>query len=162
MHWPDGPFVVPDDAPGAVWIRGHLLDGTGLPIDDAVVETWQPDHSGAFPRVAGPGSFRGFGRCTTDVDGRWRIRTVKPGRIENAEGRLAAPYLSVAIFARGLLKPVWTRIYFGDEVDANETDSVLGLVDPSRRRTLVADPTEDGYRIDIHLQGQDETVFFDV
>jgi protocatechuate 3,4-dioxygenase alpha subunit len=162
MRWPDGPDVVPDDAPGAVWIGGHLFDGAGLPIDDAVVETWQPDHTGAFPSAADPRTFRGFGRCTTGSDGGWRIRTVKPGRIEDADGRLAAPYLSVAIFARGLLKPVWTRIYFGDEVAANETDSVLGLVDRSRRRTLVADAIEDGYLIDIYLQGQDETVFFDV
>jgi len=162
MRWPGGSSVVPDDAPGAVWIGGRLLDGTGLPIDDGVVETWQPDHTGAFPGAADPRTFRGFGRCTTDVDGGWRIRTVKPGRIQDADGRLAAPHISVAIFARGLLKPVWTRIYFGDEVDANETDSVLGMVDPSRRRTLVAEPTEDGYRIDFHLQGQDETVFFDV
>jgi len=162
MRRPDGPSVVPDDAPGAVWIGGRMFDGAGLPIDDAVVETWQPDQTGEFPSAAHPRTFRGFGSCATDFEGGWRIRTVKPGRTQDADGRLAAPYLSVAIFARGLLKPVWTRIYFGDEVDANETDSVLGLVDPSRRRTLVAEPTENGYRIDIHLQGQDETVFFDV
>lgn len=161
MRWNDGPYVVDEGAVNAIWIRGRLLDGSGEPIDDGVVETWQPDRDGRFPTEADGAPFRGFGRSTTDADGAWGVHTLKPGRIADAHGALAAPYLSVAIFARGLLKPAWTRIYFGDEHEANAGDSVLGRVDPARRRTLLARPEPGGYRLDIRLQGADETVFFD-
>jgi protocatechuate 3,4-dioxygenase alpha subunit len=162
MRWPpDGPYVVPASTPGAFWIRGRLLDGAGEPINDGVFETWQPDADGRFPTTAAA-TFRGFGRAMSDGDGAWAIYTIKPGRIPDPQGGLAAPYVSVAVFARGLLKPVWTRIYFGDEADANGTDSVLQSVDASRLRTLVAEPTTDGYQLDVRLQGPGETVFFDV
>jgi protocatechuate 3,4-dioxygenase alpha subunit len=147
--------------PGAIWIRGRILDGAGAPVGDGVVETWQPDAAGQFATAAHGGS-RGFGRAVTDPDGGWAVHTVKPGRIVDARGGLAAPYISVAVFARGLLKPVWTRMYFDDEADANQADSVLRSIDASRRGTLLAEPTEDGYRFDVRLQGPDETVFLDV
>jgi protocatechuate 3,4-dioxygenase alpha subunit len=161
MRWPsDGPYVVPSGTPGGIWIRGQLFDGAGTPVGDGVVETWQPDLEGRF-HVTAAATFRGFGRALTEVDGRWAIHTVKPGPIAEPRGDGAAPYVSVAVFARGLLKPVWTRIYFGDEAEANATDSVLQSVDASRRGTLVATPTADGYQFDVHLQGPAETVFFD-
>lgn len=162
LRWPDGPYVVPEDAPDAFWIRGRLLDGAGAPIDDGVIESWQPDAGGQFPSETDAAPFRGFGRSSTDDQGRWGLHTVKPGRTRDAEGRLAAPYLSIAVFARGLLKPAWTRIYFADEADANAGDAVLALVEPDRRRSLIAQPDGRGYRLDLHLQGPDETVFFDV
>jgi protocatechuate 3,4-dioxygenase alpha subunit len=162
LRWTDGSFVVPEGAPGALWLRGRLLDGAGAPINDGLIETWQPDSDGRFPSEPDASPFRGFGRSVTDRDGRWAIHTVKPGREPEVDGRLAAPYLSVAVFARGLLKHAWTRIYFGDEAEANTADPVLALVEPDRRRTLVAEPVADGYRLDIRLQGSDETVFFDV
>lgn len=162
MRWPaDGPYVVPEGTPGAIWIRGRVLDGAGDPVDDGVVESWQPDADGQFAIAATTG-FRGFGRATTGADGAWALHTVKPGRIADARGGLAAPYISLAIFARGLLKQVWTRVYFDDEADANQADSTLRSIDPSRRGTLVAASTADGYRIDVRLQGHDETVFLDV
>ena len=162
MRWPDGPFVVPSGTPGAIWVRGRLLDGDGQPIDDGVVETWQPDVEGRFPSEPDAGPFRGFGRSTTDATGEWGVLTLKPGRLAGASGSPDAPHLSVAIFARGLLKPAWTRIYFEDEADANATDSVLASVPVDRRGTLIAERTDDGYRLDLRLQGTDETVFFDV
>jgi protocatechuate 3,4-dioxygenase alpha subunit len=162
LRWADGPFAVPDGTPGAFWLRGRLLDGAGEPIDDGLIETWQPDPDGRFPSETDAAPFRGFGRSATDREGRWGIHTVKPGRLPDADGRLASPYLAVAVFARGLLKPAWTRIYFGDEVEANAADPVLAIVDADRRRTLLAEPDEEGYRLDIRLQGHDETVFFDV
>lgn len=162
MRWADGPYVVPERTPGAVWVRGRLLDGAGAPINDGVIETWQPDPDGAFPVDPDAASFRGYGRSTTDARGEWGILTLKPGRIPDAGGAPAAPYVSVAVFARGLLKPAWTRIYFGDEDEANAADSVLGLVPPTRRSTLIAESRADGYRLEIRLQGRDETVFFDV
>ena len=162
MRWPDdGPYVVPAGSPGAIWIRGRVLDGAGEPVGDGVVETWQPDETGRFP-ASGEGPFRGFGRALTDPDGRWAIHTVKPGPIRDPAGGDSAPFVSVAIFARGLLKPVWTRMYFGDEVAANAADDLLQSVDTSRRGTLLAETTTAGYRFDVHLQGPDETVFFDV
>jgi protocatechuate 3,4-dioxygenase alpha subunit len=162
MRWPpDGAYIVPEDTPGTIWIRGRILDGAGEPVGDAVVETWQPDADGQFGAEADT-AFRGFGRVMTDADGSWALRTIKPGRIADARGRLAAPYISVAVFARGLLKPAWTRIYFDDEADANQADSVLQSIDASSRGTLIAESTTDGYRFDVRLQGQDETAFLDV
>jgi protocatechuate 3,4-dioxygenase alpha subunit len=162
MRWPtDGPYVVPAGTPGAIWIRGRILDGAGTPVGDGVVETWQPDAEGRFPTGV-DSQFRGFGRTMSNAEGSWAVHTVKPGRLPGPEGERAAPFVSIAIFARGLLKPAWTRIYFGDETDANATDSVLQSVDASRRATLIAEPTTNGYRFDVRLQGRDETVFFDV
>src|SRR3954449_12014049 len=151
LAWEDGPAVVAEGAPGAVWLRGRVLDGAGEGIPDALVETWQAGPDG--PLAAG---FRGFGRCGTDEGGRWAIRTVKPGVVEPG----SAPHLAVAVFARGLLKHVVTRLYFADEAAANATDAVLAALDGDARATLIAAAAEDGYRFDIRLQGPGETAFF--
>jgi protocatechuate 3,4-dioxygenase alpha subunit len=132
----DAPLVVPD----GLWIRGAVRDGRGEPVTDALVETWQAE---------------GFGRCATDERGRYAIRTVKP---HPREGE--APHLQVAVFARGLLDRVLTRIYFADEERANAADPVLRALDADARATLLAAPDRDGYRFDIRLQGEGETVFF--
>jgi protocatechuate 3,4-dioxygenase, alpha subunit len=154
LPWTDGPDVVAADAPGAFWIRGDVRDGEGTVVEDALVETWQADPDGRFG-----GTFRGFGRCPTDGDGRYGIRTCKPGRVTAPGGGLQAPHIDVSVFARGLLNRVVTRIYFDDEA-ANDTDPVLTSVPADRRSTLIAKREADGYRFDIHLQGTDETVFF--
>ena len=163
-----GQLAVPEGTPGAFWIRGHVLDGHGEPIRDAMVETWQADPDGRFdhpddPRGASahPG-FRGFGRSQT-VSGEYAICTLKPGRVPDGEGGLQAPHIDVSLFARGLLDRVVTRIYFADEAEANAEDVVLrSLPDDAARATLIAEPVDDGYRLDIHLQGERETVFFAV
>ncbi len=172
LTWPDGAFVVPEGTPGAFWIRGLILDGMGLPIPDAVVETWQADPSGTFDFTlpAKPGQapsawagFRGVGRSPTDAEGAYRILTLKPGCVPAPDGSMQAPHLDVSVFARGLLKRVVTRIYFGDEAAANEGDPVLsGITDPVARDTLIARRSPDGYVFDIRLQGDGETVFFQV
>jgi protocatechuate 3,4-dioxygenase alpha subunit len=158
LPWPDGPEVVPVGSEGGIWIRGRLLDGEGEPVPDGVVETWQAAPDGEY----GAAGFRGFGRSATDPDGRWQLHTVKPGVVPTFDGRPQAPHVAVSVFARGLLDRVVTRIYFGDETEANAADPVLQAVAADRRATLVAAPGTDGYRFDIHLQGADETVFFDV
>ncbi len=158
LPWPDGPTVVPEGTDGGFWIRGRLFDGEGQPVPDGVVETWQAAPDGRFDA---PG-FRGFGRSTTDGEGRWEVHTVKPGVVGTFDGRPQAPHLAVSVLARGLLDRVVTRIYFADEADANGADPVLRAVEAARRATLVAGPADDGYTFDIHLQGDDETVFFDV
>jgi protocatechuate 3,4-dioxygenase alpha subunit len=158
LLWEDGPDVVPDGTAGAILIAGRIVDGDGAPVPDALVETWQCDGGGRFDN---PG-FRGFGRCPTGSDGRYRIRTVKPAALSTGDGATEAPHLDVSVFARGLLDRVVTRIYFADEPDANAADPVLSTVDSDRRATLVAEPVGGGYRFDIQLQGRNETVFFDV
>ncbi|MCW2533108.1 MAG: protocatechuate 3,4-dioxygenase, alpha subunit [Blastococcus sp.] len=168
LTWEDGPYVVAPETPGAIWIRGIVYDGLEELVPDAMVETWQADPDGRFdhpddPRgaVAYPG-FRGLGRAQT-VTGEYEICTLKPGRLPDGAGGLQAPHIDVSLFARGLLDRVVTRIYFADEAEANAEDVVLrSLPDDAARRTLIATPTEDGYRLDLHLQGDRETVFFAV
>ena len=145
LPWDDGPQVVEPGSEGAIVVRGVVRDGEGEPVPDALVETWQPPGEGC----------RGFGRCPTDGDGRWEIVTRKPA----AAGGVA-PHLAVAVFARGLLHRVPTRIYFGDEPEANDADPLLSGLDAERRATLIATAEDGGYRFDIHLQGDHETVFF--
>jgi protocatechuate 3,4-dioxygenase alpha subunit len=158
LPWPAGPLVVTPAAPDGFWLRGRVLDGAGEPVPDALVESWQADPAGRF----GEADFRGFGRCPTDEQGRWAIRTVKPGPVPAADGRPQAPHLALSVFARGLLHRVVTRVYFADEPAANAADPVLaGLAEPARA-TLLAGQTEDGYVFDIRLQGDHETVFFAV
>jgi protocatechuate 3,4-dioxygenase, alpha subunit len=152
-----GPYVVSEGTAGAIWLRGRVIDGDGEPIPDALVESWQADPQGRF----GEG-FRGFGRSGTDAEGRWAILTLKPGPVPAPNGATQAPHLDLAVFARGLLQQVVTRLYFADEPAANAADPVLASLDETQRATLIAPPTGDGYEHDIHLQGPDETVFFAV
>jgi protocatechuate 3,4-dioxygenase alpha subunit len=165
LPWPDGPDVVGDGTPGACWIGGRVLDGAGDPVPDALVETWQADPEGRFahpddPR--GPSSgFRGFGRCPTDAEGRWAVRTLKPGLLPAPGGGVEAPHIDVSVFARGLLNRLVTRVYFPDEAEANAADPVLAAIaDPQARERLIARPDGDGgLRFDIRLQGDQETPF---
>jgi protocatechuate 3,4-dioxygenase alpha subunit len=165
LLWPEGPEVVPEGTPGAVRIAGRVLDGAGGPVPDALVETWQADPDGRFahpddPRGPGTGGFRGFGRCATDAEGRWAVRTTKPGPLPAPGGGVEAPHLDVSVFARGLLCRLVTRIYFPDETEANAADPLLtSIPDPRVRARLVAGPDGDGLRFDIHLQGTQETPF---
>lgn len=164
-----GPNVVPPGTPGRIVISGSVVDGDGAGLPDALVETWQADPEGRFASAEGglaasavPG-FVGFGRAATNQEGGYAIATVKPGRLPTGDGRYEAPHLDVSIFARGLLDRVVTRIYFADEEAANSADPVLAsLPEPERAATLMATPTPDGYCFDVYLQGERETVFFDV
>ena len=169
LSWPDGEHVVDDETPGAFWIRGRLLDGAGEPVPDGLIETWQADPDGRFDHPDDPrgavrkAGFRGFGRVCTDTDGRWAIHTVRPGRVPgDDEDQMQAPHLDVSVFARGLLHRLVTRIYFADEEGANAADPVLRGLEQDARATLVAVPVDDGFRHDIVLQGDGETVFFRV
>lgn len=169
LTWEDGFEVVPDGTRGQIWIRGVISDGAGDPIPDAVVETWQADGDGRFPSAEDPrgavqcNGFRGLGRSGTDEEGRWQIRTIKPGSLPVPGGGVEAPHIDVTVLARGLLARLVTRIYFSDESAANEADPVLSVL-PSEadRETLIAIAEDDGYRFDIRLQGDRETVFFAV
>ena len=132
-----------------------------------MVETWQADPDGGFPSPEDPRGaathpgFRGYARAQT-LSGGFEVFTLKPGRVPDGEGGLQAPHVDVSVFARGLLDRVVTRIYFADEAEANAEDVVLRALPEDRRETLLATPTDDGYRFDVHLQGDRETVFFAV
>jgi protocatechuate 3,4-dioxygenase, alpha subunit len=171
LPWSDGPYAVTEGTPGAVRITGTVYDGAGDPVTDALVETWQADPSGWFdhPDDPRPGrgplapGFRGFARCPTDGNGEYWVLTVKPGPLPAPDGRTEAPHINVSVFARGLGHHVVTRLYFPDERAANAADPVLSsIADDAARSTLVAAPTTDGYRFDIRLRGENETVFFAV
>ena len=159
-------------------IEGRVFDGIGTVLKDVLIEIWQANAAGkyAHPADRQPGkaidpSFRGWGRACTDfATGVYTFDTVKPGAVEGRNGRVMAPHINAWIVARGINIGLNTRIYFSDEADANANDAVLNLIEwEQRRATLVAerlDRTLDGgsavYRFDIRLQGENETVFFDV
>jgi protocatechuate 3,4-dioxygenase alpha subunit len=168
LTWPDGIWAATEGAEGGFWIRGRVFDGAGDPVPDAMIETWQADPDGGFPSPEDPRGaasypgFRGYARAQTSTGG-YEVFTLKPGRLPDGEGGLQAPHIDVSLFARGLLDRVVTRIYFADEAAANAEDLVLrSLPDDDARRTLLATPSDDGYRLDFYLQGDRETVFFAV
>jgi protocatechuate 3,4-dioxygenase alpha subunit len=143
-------------APGLVRIEGTVLDGAGDPIPDGLVEIWGADAEGLYEGNAG------WGRCQTGPDGGYGFTTVKPGAVREPDGTVQAPHVSVLCFARGLLKPVLTRLYFPDEADANAADPLLAALDGDDcRATLIATASGPAsYRFDIRLQGDGQTVFF--
>lgn len=147
-----------------IMIEGTIRDGAGELVTDALVEIWQAGANGEFDAE----NHRGFARAAVDPDtGKFRFETVKPGRFKDRVGRLQAPHVSLLIFARGINLHLHTRIYFGDERDANDGDPVLGMIrDRAARQTLIATPDSQAnvptYIFDIALQGDGETVFFDI
>ncbi len=162
-----GPKVeAPDSSGKRIRIEGRVIDGDGNGIPDAVIEIWQADASGHYAHPADRArpntGFRGFARCGTRPDGSYAFETIKPGAIAAAgRNKAQAPHVAVAIFARGMVRHVYSRIYFADEA-ANATDPVLAMVPAERRPTLIAKAEAQAYRFDIRIQGGDETVFFDL
>ena len=159
-------------------IEGRVFDGIGTVLKDVLIEIWQANAEGryAHPGDRQPGkstdpNFRGWGRACTDFEsGVYAFDTIKPGLVEGRNGRFMAPHVNAWIVARGINIGLNTRIYFGDEAEANARDAVLTIIEwEARRKTLVAerlDAKGDGgavvYRFDIRLQGEGETVFFDI
>lgn len=155
-----------------VWLTCRVLDGDDAPVGDAMIEIWQADADGKYNHPddvrdvinTGDSSWLGFGRMPTALDGSCEFETIKPGRVPGLGNQSQAPHLNVAIFARGMLKQVYTRIYFAGD-PSNSEDAAMALVPSSRRETLMAqpDPAQPAHwQFDIHLQGESETVFFDV
>lgn len=163
-----GREIAAEGVPGTrVTIEGRVLDGTGAPVRDALVEVWQADSEGRYPHPEDPRGdevhegFTGFGRYHTDLDtGVFQIQTIKPGLTPGRHARPQAPHLNLWIVARGINIGLNTRMYFPDE--ENDGDPLLGLAE-HRRATMIAEATgENAYRFDIHLQGPQETVFLDI
>jgi len=147
-----------------VEISGTIADGSGALLRDAMFESWQADANGLFPGQDGADpKFSGWARvCADPESGKWTLRTIKPGRSVNRDGRQQAPHIAIWIVARGVNVGLQSRIYFEDE--DNDSDPVLSRIEHKHRiDTLIAKKTGDGtYSFDIRLQGDDETVFFDM
>lgn len=165
-----GDLVTPDTIGERIRIEGQMFDSAGAPIPGTLLEIWQADSQGRYAhpadrRAPSNSSFRGFGRVETDADGRFAFDTIKPGSTPGPDGRPQAPHAVLAIHMRGLLMQLYTRIYFSDEA-ANADDPILALVPQQRRSTLIAQRGGAGpgavYRFDLHIQGERETVFFDI
>jgi protocatechuate 3,4-dioxygenase alpha subunit len=168
-------LVTPGTQGERIRIEGRIFDGTGALVRDALLEIWQADSFGRFnhPADRQPGprdeAFRGWGRTGTDFEsGVWAFETIKPGRTVGRHGhKRMAPHICLWIVARGINIGLSTRLYFGDEAAANAEDPVLRIIEqPERRKTLIAERSlRDGkpvYTLDIRLQGEGETVFFDI
>lgn len=179
LNWLNSPELVHPGHPGAVEVSGRVLDADDVPVPDAVLELWQADEHGQFPRVdhadteptsavpgmsgAGSPKWTGWGRCPTAADGGFAFTTVVPGPVDAVQ----APHADLSVFMRGLLQRLVTRIYFPPPGSSDPqswvppaTDPVAAGVPADRLHTLVAQPTPSGYRFDVHLRGPSETVFF--
>jgi len=165
-------LVTPDASGQRIHIEGRVTDGDGKPINDAMIEIWQADAQGRYAnprdnRALPNAAFKGFGRSATDKNGVYSFDTIKPGAVPGPNGKLQAPHIVVCIYSRGMLRQVYTRLYFADEA-GNASDPILAIVPADRRGTLVAGKEKDGpngtpaYRFDIRVQGDNETVFFDI
>ncbi|MGB0659385.1 MAG: protocatechuate 3,4-dioxygenase subunit alpha [Mangrovicoccus sp.] len=153
-------------------VEGLVIDGTGSPIKDVLLEAWQANSEGVYAHPESAGEveegFRGWGRVITNFEtGEWGFDTVKPGATPGRNGQMQAPHINLWVVARGINIGLNTRIYFEDEAEANAADPVINLIEWERRRaTLIAKKEErDGvtvYRFDVKIQGEDETVFFDI
>ena len=165
-----GTSLVNDRTKGErVTIRARVIDGANMPLRDALIEIWQADAAGLHNspserRGTADPNFTGWGRCPADMDsGEFVFHTIKPGRVPFRDGRLMAPHVTFWIVARGINLGLNTRMYFGDEEKANAEDPVLARIEHRVRvPTLIAPRDGDAYRFDIHLQGEKETIFFDV
>jgi protocatechuate 3,4-dioxygenase alpha subunit len=161
-------LVTPDATGERIRIEGKVFDRDGKPVPDCMLEIWQADAQGRFAdpkdnRALPNSKFRGFGRCGTSANGEYAFDTIKPGSVPDPDGKPQAPHILVAIFARGMILHNYTRIYLDGEA-SNAADPVLALVPTERRATLIAKRASGNavYHFDIHLQGDDETVFFDI
>lgn len=152
-----------------ITVRGYVLDGTGTALKDALIEIWQADADGFYQspsetRGKADPEFFGWARCPGDMaTGEFVFETIKPGRVPFRDGRLMAPHITFWIVARGINIGLQTRMYFGDEEAANAEDPILTRIEHKVRvPTLIAQREGNTYTFNIHLQGENETVFFDI
>ena len=155
-----------------ITVEGRVIDGDGAPVPDACLELWQANAAGRYAHPDDPQSdkpldpnFTGFGRVSTDAAGGFRFTTIRPGPVPGRGNAQQAPHINIALFARGLLKQLCTRLYFADET-LNDADPVLQSIDDAAvRQTLLAQPSAGAprlYHFDIVLQGERETAFLEV
>jgi len=167
-----GQEIAAPGVPGErITVTGLVIDGTGSPVKDVLLEVWQADAAGIYPHTEDPrapqvaAGFRGFGRVITDFEtGLWRFDTIKPGAAQGRGSKMQAPHINLWLVARGINIGLNTRMYFPEDEAAHASDGILNSIEQAvRRTTLIATRTGAGqYRFDIRLQGADETVFMDV
>ncbi len=152
-----------------ITVRGHVFDGTGTPLKDALIEIWQADSNGLYnspseTRGKADPNFSGWGRCPSNMEsGEFSFETIKPGAVLDDDGRLMAPHITFWIVARGINIGLQTRMYFSDEADANTNDPLLTRIEHRHRvETLIGFQEGNTFTFNIHLQGDNETVFFDI
>lgn len=159
-----GDIAGPETPGEPVTLRVSVFDGDNTPVPDALIELYQADSAGRYPsRDTAAPAFSGFGRLATDRDGVCVFRTIKPGQVPDGRGAAQAPHINVCVLARGLLRHLFTRLYFAGD-PALDADAILRAIDPPRRATLlaVADGERPGvWNFAIRLQGEGETVFFE-
>jgi protocatechuate 3,4-dioxygenase, alpha subunit len=165
-----GCLVGPETKGERIQLRLRVLDGDGAPVPDALIEVWQANADGDYVRPEDPAralqapAFSGFGRLATDGTGTCTFETIRPGRVATpagTSGNVQASHINVCLFARGLLRHLYTRVYFDGDPELDR-DPILGLVSEERRHTLIARCTDrSAWSLDIRLQGEGETVFFD-
>ncbi|NNE22260.1 MAG: protocatechuate 3,4-dioxygenase subunit alpha [Rhizobiales bacterium] len=157
-----GPDLTTPDTEGTrITVTGQVFDGNGEPVTDAMIELWQADAAGRYPGQGSNTGFKSFGRAGTGSDdtASFSFQTIRPGSI----GDNHAAHINVALFMRGTLNHLFTRIYFPEDTPDHTRDPVLLAVPPDRRATLIASlEAANVYRFDIHMQGAQETVFFDI
>lgn len=174
LPWEGGETLIGSNPAGEkILIRGQVLDGEGNPIPDALIEIWQANSAGRYAHPddtqtgkAPDARFVGFGRCPTDADGMFSFYTIRPGAVPGPGNSQQAPHIAIGVFGRGLLRRLVTRLYF-PESELNANDPILAYVEPERVETLIAVREADrtdiaSYKFDIRLQGDRETVFFNV
>lgn len=164
-----GPLVRDETRGERITVRGFVYDGASTALKDAMIEIWQADTNGYYNSPSETGGkadphFTGWGRCPGDMTtGEFIFETIKPGRVPFRDGRLMAPHITFWIVARGINLGLQTRMYFSDEQVANDEDPVLARIEHKMRiKTLIGHREGDTVRFDIHLQGERETVFFDI
>jgi protocatechuate 3,4-dioxygenase alpha subunit len=165
LLWKDGGIVLFPGTADRITLTGRVLDGDGAPIHDALFETWQADPTGAFPSGHDGARPHGYGRVSTDTQGRYAIETVLPGPFRGPGGETYAPQLSVAIFARGLLKALHTRVFLAPLALVQDDPLARAIGDPARLGTLIAARDERDprtYRWDVRLRGPGEAVFLEL
>lgn len=153
-----------------ITIRGTVTDGAGMILRDALIETWQADAEGLYPapneaRGQADPNVTGWARIIADFDsGQWTLNTIKPGPVPHTSGMTMAPHISLWVVARGINIGLQTRVYFEDELAANKKCPILARIEhKDRMRTLLAKKTGNGeYWFEVKLQGEDETIFFDL
>lgn len=153
-------------------IEGLVVDGIGSPVKDVLLEAWQANAAGVYAHPEHPDrteeGFRGWGRVITDFEtGEWGFDTIKPGAVMGRNGQMMAPHINLWIVARGINVGLNTRLYFDDEPEANAQDPIINLIEWEKRRATLIAKRHEGqsspvYRFNIHLQGDNETVFFDI
>jgi len=164
LLWQDGGKVLFPGHGDRITLTGCVFDGNGAPIFDALFETWQADSGGKVPSGGDGARPYGYGRVSTDTNGAYSIDTVMPGSFKGPAGETYAPQISVAIFARGLLKALQTRVFLAPLEEIKDDPLARAIGDPERLRTLIAtrDPRDPKiYRWDVRLRGAGEAVFIE-